>query len=127
MIRSTSLMLVVIAGLAFAGCHSPYYADQGALAGGLGGAGLGAIIGSASGHAGAGAAIGGVAGALTRGAVGGAPDDIDGSKRASPQPARPGRSSSRPALPPSSSPIHTTAPATIAPTTARKWLGASPW
>src|SRR5215467_11655369 len=82
MIRSTSLILIVIAGLAVTGCHSPYYADQGALAGGLGGAGLGALVGSATGHAGAGAAIGAAAGALTGGAVGGALDDIDAKNRA---------------------------------------------
>ena len=41
------------------GCQT--YAGQGSLFGGLGGAGLGALIGSATGHAGAGAAIGGVA------------------------------------------------------------------
>ncbi|HEY2827922.1 MAG TPA: glycine zipper domain-containing protein [Pirellulales bacterium] len=64
------------------GCHSPYYADQGALAGGLGGAGLGALIGSTSGHTGAGAAIGAAAGALTGGAVGGALDNIDAKNRA---------------------------------------------
>lgn len=76
---------VVIAGLLLAaasGCHSPYYADQGALAGGLGGAGLGALIGSTSGHTGAGAAIGAAAGALTGGAVGGALDNIDAKNRA---------------------------------------------
>ncbi|HEY2759895.1 MAG TPA: glycine zipper domain-containing protein, partial [Pirellulales bacterium] len=64
------------------GCHSPYYADQGALAGGVGGAGLGALIGSASGHTGAGAVIGAAAGALTGGAVGGALDNIDAKNRA---------------------------------------------
>jgi len=74
---------VAILGLACSvGCHSPYYADQGALAGGLGGAGLGALIGSASGHAGAGAAIGAAAGALTGGAVGSALDNIDAKNRA---------------------------------------------
>lgn len=64
------------------GCKSPYYADQGALAGGVGGAGLGALIGSASGHTGAGAVIGAAAGALTGGAVGGALDDIDAKNHA---------------------------------------------
>ncbi len=76
------LMMTVLLVLSAAGCHSPYYADQGALAGGLGGAGLGALIGSASGHAGAGAAIGAAAGALTGGAVGGALDNIDAKNRA---------------------------------------------
>jgi hypothetical protein len=74
------LLLVVLIGSV--GCRSPYYADQGALAGGLGGAGLGAIIGSTSGNAGAGAAIGAAAGAITGGLVGGALDDIDAKNRA---------------------------------------------
>jgi hypothetical protein len=76
-----SIIAVLVASIS-AGCHSPYYADQGALAGGLGGAGLGAIIGSASGHTGAGAAIGAAAGALTGGAVGSALDNIDAKNRA---------------------------------------------
>jgi hypothetical protein len=82
MICPAGRVLILIAAAASIGCHSPYYADQGALAGGLGGAGLGAIIGSATGHAGAGAAIGAAAGALTGGAVGGALDDIDAKNRA---------------------------------------------
>ncbi len=67
---------------ALTGCRSPYYADQGALAGGLGGAGLGALVGSASGHAGAGAAIGAVAGTLTGAAIGSGMDDIEARNRA---------------------------------------------
>jgi hypothetical protein len=83
MIRALSGTVVVVATLSLcAGCHSPYYADQGALAGGLGGAGLGALIGSASGHTGAGAVIGAAAGALTGGAVGSALDNIDAKNRA---------------------------------------------
>ncbi len=80
MTRPVTAWLLVVTALVFAsqsGCRSPYYADQGALAGGLGGAGLGALVGSASGNAGAGAAIGAVAGAVTGGAVGGALDDIE--------------------------------------------------
>jgi hypothetical protein len=75
-------MIAILIVSCSVGCHSPYYADQGALAGGLGGAGLGALIGSTSGHAGAGAAIGAAAGALTGGAVGGALDNIDAKNRA---------------------------------------------
>ncbi len=75
-------LIAVLLLSAGTGCHSPYYADQGALAGGLGGAGLRALIGSASGHTGAGAAIGAAAGALTGGAVGGALDNIDAKNRA---------------------------------------------
>lgn len=52
------------------GCRSPYYADRGALFGGLTGAGVGAAIGDATGNAGAGAVIGSAVGALTGAAVG---------------------------------------------------------
>jgi len=52
------------------GCASPYYADKGALFGGLTGAGMGAVVGDAAGNAGAGAAIGTAIGALTGAAVG---------------------------------------------------------
>lgn len=55
---------------ASAGCRSPYYADKGALWGGLGGAGLGALVGEANGNAGAGAAIGTAIGAVTGSVVG---------------------------------------------------------
>ena len=68
--------------LVSSGCQSPYRSDQGALLGGLGGAGLGALVGSASGNTGAGAAIGGVAGALSGAAVGGALDDIEARNQA---------------------------------------------
>jgi hypothetical protein len=54
------------------GCAS--HADRGAAIGGVGGAGLGALIGDASGHAGEGALIGAAVGALTGAAVG---DSID--------------------------------------------------
>jgi hypothetical protein len=56
------------------GCRSPYYADRGALFGGLTGAGVGAVVGDAAGNAGAGAVIGSAVGALTGAAVG---DSID--------------------------------------------------
>ena len=48
-------ILVALGGLA-QGCNSPYRSDQGALYGGLGGAGLGAIVGNAVGNTGAGLA-----------------------------------------------------------------------
>jgi len=68
--------------LATFGCRSPYRADQGALVGGLGGAGLGALIGKQSRNTGAGAVIGAAAGALTGAAIGGELDDIDARNRA---------------------------------------------
>src|SRR5688572_990983 len=67
---------------AFAGCRSPYYADQGALVGGLGGAGVGAIVGNAVGNTGAGALIGAGAGALGGALVGNALDDVEARNRA---------------------------------------------
>jgi hypothetical protein len=72
-----ALMLVALAG-----CRSPYYADQGALVGGLGGAGVGAIVGNAVGNTGAGALIGAGAGALGGALVGDALDDIEARNRA---------------------------------------------
>lgn len=52
------------------GCRSPYYADRGAVFGGLTGAGVGALVGDAAGNAGAGAAIGTAIGAITGTAIG---------------------------------------------------------
>ena len=61
--------LLVAAAMA-GGCRSPYYADRGALFGGLTGAGVGALVGDAAGNAGAGAVIGSAVGAITGAAVG---------------------------------------------------------
>jgi len=65
-----ALPTVFVLLLALVGCRSPFYADKGALFGGLTGAGVGALVGDATGHAGAGAAIGTAVGALTGAAVG---------------------------------------------------------
>jgi hypothetical protein len=67
---------------ALAGCRSPYYADRGAVFGGLTGAGVGALVGNALGETAGGAAIGAGVGALTGGAIGGAMDDIEARNRA---------------------------------------------
>ena len=64
----TSIPLLFALGVT--GCQSPDHADQGALVGGLFGAGTGAIIGKACGNPLAGAAIGAGAGALTGAAIG---------------------------------------------------------
>jgi hypothetical protein len=81
MFRALSCSMIAILALSCSvGCQT--YTGQGALLGGLGGAGLGALIGRASGHTGAGAAIGAVAGAVGGGAVGGALDNIDAKNRA---------------------------------------------
>ena len=68
--------------IAASGCNSPYYADRGALFGGLTGAGVGALVGNAVGHTGAGAAIGAATGILAGSAVGGSLDDIEARNRA---------------------------------------------
>jgi len=52
------------------------------LLGGLGGAGLGALVGHATGHTGAGAAIGAGVGALSGAVVGQSLDDIEAKNRA---------------------------------------------
>jgi hypothetical protein len=80
--RHLKLVQLWPAVLCLVGCASPYYADQGALLGGLGGAGVGALVGDAVGHTGAGAVIGAGVGALTGGAVGSALDDIEARNRA---------------------------------------------
>ncbi len=65
------------------GCRSPYYADRGAAAGGLGGAAIGSAIGHHNGNTAAGALIGAAAGALTGAAVGDAIDqDVAASQAA---------------------------------------------
>lgn len=56
------------------GCRSPYYADRGALAGGLTGAGVGALVGAGSDNPVAGALIGGAVGTAAGAIVG---DSID--------------------------------------------------
>jgi hypothetical protein len=64
------------------GCASPYRSDQGALFGGVTGAGLGALVGEATHHPLAGAAIGAGVGALSGAAVGGSLDQIEANNRA---------------------------------------------
>ncbi|MEX2169614.1 MAG: glycine zipper domain-containing protein [Pirellulales bacterium] len=64
------------------GCQSPYYADRGAAAGGLLGAGAGAIIGNQTGDPLAGAAIGAGLGALGGGVFGSQMDEAAARNRA---------------------------------------------
>jgi hypothetical protein len=72
----------LLALISLSGCKSPYYSDQGALLGGLGGAGVGAIVGNAVGNTGAGALIGAGVGAVSGAVVGDALDDIEARNRA---------------------------------------------
>jgi hypothetical protein len=81
-IRSVRVLACLCAWVTAAGCRSPYYADRGTAAGALGGAGVGALVGSASGDAGVGALIGAGVGALTGNVVGTALDDIEARNRA---------------------------------------------
>lgn len=73
---------ISLASLFATGCQSPYYADRGAAAGGLLGAGTGAIIGSQTGDPLAGAAIGAGIGALGGGIFGSQMDEAAARNRA---------------------------------------------
>lgn len=81
---ATALCLVgMVALLTSGGCMlSPYHTDRGALFGGLGGAGLGAVVGNALGNTAAGAIIGAGAGTLAGAAVGSGMDNIEAKNRA---------------------------------------------
>lgn len=76
------LHAVGVVCLAAPGCASPYYQDQGALFGGLTGAGLGALVGEATHHPLAGAAIGAGVGAVSGAVVGNGLDQIEARNRA---------------------------------------------
>ncbi|MCS7304539.1 MAG: glycine zipper domain-containing protein [Thermoguttaceae bacterium] len=65
-----------------AGCSSWSHTDRGALAGGLLGAGTGAIIGSSTGHAGAGTLLGAGLGTLTGALLGSELDNLEAKNRA---------------------------------------------
>jgi surface antigen len=77
--RQTRLVLSSIAlpALLFCGCSSMNNTEGGAAAGGLLGAGTGALIGQATGHTGAGALIGAGVGAVSGGLIGHAVDESD--------------------------------------------------
>lgn len=64
------------------GCATNTRGQNGALVGGLGGAGLGAIAGNQVGHAGTGAAIGALAGAVAGGVIGDEIDEVEARNRA---------------------------------------------
>lgn len=76
------LALALAAVLLTSGCASPYYADRGAAFGGVTGAGVGALVGSAVDHPVAGALVGAGVGALSGAAVGQGMDDIEARNRA---------------------------------------------
>jgi hypothetical protein len=72
----------VILLLTLGGCQSPYHSDQGALAGGLLGAGTGAVVGHALGSTAGGALIGAGVGALGGAAIGAGMDESEARNRA---------------------------------------------
>lgn len=80
--RRAALCAVWIAAPFLSGCATNTRGENGALIGGLGGAGLGAIAGNQVGHPGAGAAIGALAGAVTGGVVGNEIDEVEARNRA---------------------------------------------
>lgn len=80
--KQLGVVLVVVGAVGLAGCESMGTAaqsktNQGAVLGGLLGAGTGAIIGNQTGHAGAGTAIGAGLGALGGGLMGHALEEQD--------------------------------------------------
>jgi uncharacterized protein YcfJ len=84
--KQTALCGLAILALAAAGCESMGTAaqskrNQGAVLGGLLGAGTGAVIGNQTGHAGAGTAIGAGLGALGGGLMGNAMEEQDRSQQ----------------------------------------------
>jgi len=82
-LRGTApVFFVLLASLTVLGCASPYYADRGALLGGLLGAGTGAVVGKALGSTAAGALFGAGVGAITGAAVGEGLDEIEARNRA---------------------------------------------
>ena len=82
--KTAAVGLALATGAAFSGgCESK--AGTGAIVGGAGGAGLGAIIGHQSGHGGEGALIGGAVGAIGGGLVGHGMDESDKRKAAEQQ------------------------------------------
>ena len=75
--------MFLLIGITCAGCRSPYYADKGALLGGLTGAGVGAAIGEATnGKGAAGALVGSAVGAMTGTLIGEGLDEINAKNQA---------------------------------------------
>lgn len=79
---ATRCCFALLVAIGISGCQSPYYADRGAAAGGLLGAGAGAIVGSQTGSPVAGAAIGAGLGALTGSVFGSQLDEVSAQNRA---------------------------------------------
>ncbi len=84
MIRKIQLLipLGLVLASSLAGCQSTDHTEQGALFGGLLGAGTGAVVGHAMGNTGAGAAIGAGVGVLSGAAIGHGMDESEARNRA---------------------------------------------
>jgi hypothetical protein len=80
-LRSLALYALT-AVVSASGCASTNHTEQGALFGGLLGAGTGAVVGHALGNTGAGAAIGAGVGALSGAAIGNGQDQIEAKNHA---------------------------------------------
>jgi hypothetical protein len=80
--RRRLILLIAAAASSTAGCASPYYADRGAALGGVTGAGVGALVGSAVDHPVAGALVGAGVGAVSGAAVGNGLDQVEARNRA---------------------------------------------
>ena len=80
-LRSFTLYALA-AVLSASGCQSTNHTEQGAVVGGLLGAGTGAVVGHALGNTGAGAAIGAGVGALSGAAIGNGQDQVEARNRA---------------------------------------------
>lgn len=74
--------MLLLASATLLGCATPDHTSQNALVGGLGGAGLGAIVGHAVGNTGAGALVGAAAGTLGGAAIGASQDEMEDRHRA---------------------------------------------
>ena len=73
---------IALLTLGCVGCQSPYHSDQDALAGGVLGAGAGALVGHAMGNTAAGAVVGAGVGALSGAAIGASADETEARNRA---------------------------------------------
>ena len=85
MARMPSLLLLLIGLVPVAmssGCCSPSHAENGAVAGGLIGAGTGAVVGHALGNTAGGALVGAGGGALSGAAIGNGMDESEAQNRA---------------------------------------------
>lgn len=107
-VMGCALSVVALAGCESLGTAAQSKTNQGALLGGLLGAGTGAIVGNQSDHAGAGTAIGAALGALGGGLVG---RTLEEQRQAS----------QHQQFPPATPPAHSQGPVKYSPTTGKEY------